>query len=103
MVDFGKAIKIALKTGNAIIGFEKTKKSLIKGLPKLVILAKNTPKDKFDEIIYYCKLAKIPYYVFDGASSELGTLCGNPFVVSTLAILDPGDSNIMSLVEETQE
>ena len=33
---------------------------------------------------------------------ELGAICGKPFSVAALAIVDPGESNILSLVEEQQ-
>jgi large subunit ribosomal protein L30e len=34
---------------------------------------------------------------FEGNNMELGALCGKPFSVSALAVIDKGTSNILSL------
>ncbi|MGQ4834043.1 MAG: 50S ribosomal protein L30e [Candidatus Asgardarchaeia archaeon] len=99
MVDFANSLRIALRTGNVILGFERTKKSIIEGNAKMIILASNTPKDRLEEIKYYSKLANIPIYIYEGSSKDLGALCGKPFMVSAISIIDPGDSNILDLVE----
>ena len=99
MVDFANSLRIALRTGKVILGYERTKKSIIDGTSKMIILASNTPKDKIEELKYYSKLAKVPLYIYKGSSKDLGALCGKPFMVSAISIIEPGDSNILDLVE----
>ena len=101
MVDFVKAMEVALNTGKVVVGFKSVLKKLMsKDLPKLVIAAKNTPEQNLERIRYYCKLSKVPFYLFDGSSKELGDICGKPFVISAIAIIDPGESDILSITEE---
>ena len=96
MVDFENALRVALKTGKVVIGFNKTKKTIQKGKPKLVIIASNAPSEISEEIKYFCKLANVPYYIYNGSGYELGAVCGKPFIVSVMAVEDPGDSEILS-------
>jgi len=99
MIDFSNALKIALRTGRIILGFERTKKSIISGNAKLIIIASNAPKDRMEELKYYAKLDNVPIYIFEGSSKDLGALCGKPFMVSAMSVEEPGDSNILELVE----
>ncbi|AOA63105.1 GQ67_00110T0 [Komagataella phaffii] len=43
-------------------------------------------------------LSKTNIYYFQGGNNELGTACGKLFRVGTLAILDAGDSDLLSVV-----
>ena len=36
-------------------------------------------------------------FTYDGNNMELGAICGKPFSVSALAVIDKGTSNILSL------
>ncbi|CAJ0958757.1 unnamed protein product, partial [Mesorhabditis belari] len=54
------------------------------------------------EIEYYAMLAKTGVHHYNGNNIELGTACGKLFRVGTLAITDPGDSDIIrSMPAET--
>jgi large subunit ribosomal protein L30e len=37
--------------------------------------------------------------IYEGTSLDLGALCGKPFGVSAFVVREPGDSDIMTLVE----
>ncbi len=93
--DFVRELQTALKTGKATLGYRSTLKAIIGGRAKLVILARNAPATISEEIKYYASLAQIPVYVFNGSSRELGAACNKPFLVSSIAIIDPGESNIL--------
>ena len=43
------------------------------------------------------KDANVKVHIYDGNNMELGALCGKPFSVSALAIIDKGSSNILTL------
>ncbi|RLF90880.1 50S ribosomal protein L30e, partial [Thermococci archaeon] len=82
-----------------ILGSNETIRLAKTGGAKLIIVAKNAPKEIKDDIYYYAKLSDIPVYEFEGTSVELGTLLGKPFVVASLAIVDPGESKILALAK----
>merc|ERR1711977_257734 len=48
------------------------------------------------ELEYYSMLSKAPIHHFSGNNIELGTACGKLFRCGTMAILDAGDSDILS-------
>jgi len=39
----------------------------------------------------------IPVYVYEGSSVQLGKACGMPYVVSALAVVEPGESDILNV------
>ena len=95
-MDIAFELRKALETGKVVIGSNKTVKLAKIGGAKLIIVAKNAPKEVKDDIYYYAKLSNIPVYEYEGTSVDLGTLLGKPFVVASLAIVDPGESNILA-------
>lgn len=91
MIDMARALKSASTTGKVSIGLAETRKSVNSGQAKLVVVASNCPaKDEF--------LAKgsTKSVEFPGTNVELGAACGKPYAISVLAVVSPGDSNILS-------
>ncbi|NPA98375.1 MAG: 50S ribosomal protein L30e [Crenarchaeota archaeon] len=103
MVDFIRALQMTFKTGEVVIGSKKTLKLVLHGKARLVVLANNAPPELKRDIEYYAKLSNIPVFRFPGTNMELGALAGKPFGIAALAIVDPGQSNILELVEEGVE
>ncbi|MHA1298301.1 MAG: 50S ribosomal protein L30e [Candidatus Helarchaeota archaeon] len=97
MIDEDTAIKIALKTGKVIIGSKRTIKSLILNNAKMIIKASNCPSKISEELNYYSKLTNIKLHTYKGSSLDLGFVCGKPFMISTIAIEEAGDSDILKL------
>ncbi|WXG42986.1 MAG: 50S ribosomal protein L30e [Promethearchaeati archaeon SRVP18_Atabeyarchaeia-1] len=95
--DISKSIRIAVKTGVVVIGFESTLKAIKKGKARLVIVARNPDEDLRKQIEYYSGLSQIPVYEFKSSSWDLGSTCGKPFMISAMAIQEPGDSNIIQI------
>ncbi|TID22420.1 cytosolic large ribosomal subunit protein L30 [Venturia nashicola] len=113
-------LALVMKSGKVTLGYSSTLKSLRSGKAKLVIIAGNTPPLRKSELEYYSMLAKTQVHHFSGnntreclkgsatvgfscsgervaePSIELGTACGKLFRCSTLAIIDAGDSDILS-------
>ena len=54
------------------------------------------------EIEYYAMLAKTGVHHYSGNNIELGTACGKYFRVCSLAITDPGDSDIIRTMPTEQ-
>lgn len=89
MIDVPRAIKVAVDTGEVRFGVRTVKLTAKAGKARLVVVAANCPED----------LSGVPAKVlrFPGSNAELGAACGKPFSVSALVVLDPGDSNILSV------
>ncbi|OBA18098.1 uncharacterized protein OGAPODRAFT_15034, partial [Ogataea polymorpha] len=92
-------LALAMKSGKFTLGYKSVVKSLRQGKAKLIIIAANTPVLRKSELEYYAMLSKTAIYYFQGGNNELGTACGKLFRVGTLAILDAGDSDILSAVQ----
>merc|ERR1711915_194250 len=88
-------LRLVMKSGKYHLGYRQTLKTLRQGKAKLVILASNCPALRKSEIEYYAMLAKTGVHHYTGNNIELGTACGKYFRVCTLAITDPGDSDII--------
>ena len=54
------------------------------------------------EVEYYAMLAKTGVHYYSGDNVDLGTACGKYFRVSTLSIVDPGDSDIIRSMPDQQ-
>jgi large subunit ribosomal protein L30e len=90
MIDVVRALKAAATTGDVRFGLSETKKSVKKGEAKLVVVSSNCP----DESVVSGSVPRV--LVFNGTNVELGSACGKPFPISALAIVSPGESNILS-------
>lgn len=90
MIDMARALKTAATTGDVRFGLAETRKSLKKGEAKLVVVASNCPQKEIGAG------AASKVIVFSGTNVELGSACGKPFPISALAIINPGESNILS-------
>jgi large subunit ribosomal protein L30e len=96
-VEVSKEIRQAITTGKVAIGADKSLKTLKRGQVKLVIVASNCKPELRADLGHYAKLANVPVYAFGGDSGELGLACGKPFLVSVLAVVEGGNSNILGL------
>jgi len=96
-MDLKTALSVCVKTGKTYMGIKETMRALLMGNPKKIIISKDC-KDK-DLIEYYCKLSGTDYAKVNLSSLTLGEYCGKPFPVSSLTIINPGDSNILEIKE----
>uniref|UniRef100_A0A8C2LIK7 Large ribosomal subunit protein eL30 n=1 Tax=Cricetulus griseus TaxID=10029 RepID=A0A8C2LIK7_CRIGR len=83
-------LQLVMKSGKYVLGYKQTLKMIRQGKVKLVILANNCPALRKSEIEYYAI----------GNNIELNTACGKYSRVCTLAIMDPGDSDIIRSMPE---
>ncbi|MCC6012825.1 MAG: 50S ribosomal protein L30e [Candidatus Verstraetearchaeota archaeon] len=97
-MDIAKELKIAIDTGKVEIGFKTSLKAIDKKKAKLIIIASNIPEEMKSKIKAKCG-SEIPIYIFPGTSWDLGSACGRPHMVSTVAIIDPGESSILKIKE----
>ncbi len=81
-----------------MIGTKSSIDALKRGVAQLLVVANNCPADAYNDIERYAKLTAVKIAMFNGTSWELGSTIGKPFMVSAIAVIDPGDSNILRLV-----
>lgn len=89
MIDVARALKAAVDTGEVRFGLRTVRQVAKRGKARLIVLATNCPEEVTG--------VNAKVFRFPGTNAELGAACGKPFSVSALAILDPGDSNILSV------
>lgn len=94
-MDIEKALKNTIKSGKVYLGSNRTIKAIKENKAKLVIISSNCPEGLEEDF----KNSKVHLYKYKGSNYELGTVCGKPFPVSTLAVIDDGKSGILALGE----
>ncbi len=97
-MDLNASIRMAVDSGKTILGSQKTRKLALLGEAKVVIIARNCPPAVKADIQHYALLSKTPVIDFKGTSIELGIVCGKPFPVSALSVIDAGNSDILTAV-----
>lgn len=97
--ELARELQTALRTGKVVLGYRRTLRELVNDRAKLIVIAKNAPEHISEELKRYAALAKVPVLVFEGSSRELGSVCRKPFMVSSLAVLDPGESSLLQIAK----
>jgi large subunit ribosomal protein L30e len=96
-MDVNRALRMVIDNGKVYLGARQTERALKSGKVKLVVVANNCQRSylqKFD------KHSNVPIYRFTGNNIELGSACGKPFPISSLAVIETGTSNIMDLIKK---
>ncbi len=98
-MDIVKELKTAIKTGKVETGYKVSLKLISKKRVKALILASNAPEEVVAKVMAVAGEG-IPIHHFPGSSWDLGGLCGKPFPVSTVSIIEPGESSLLKPKEE---
>lgn len=93
-MDFESSLRRAIKTGNVLSGQKSTKECIENKTAKMVVVAENCPEEF---VAYLSGKSDTFIYTYDGSSVMLGKACGRPHMVSALAVVDAGESDILSL------
>jgi len=93
-MDFNASLRRAIKTGKVLLGQNVTMQSIESGSAQMVVVARNCPENFRDMLK---SKENLFVHTFDGSSVQLGKACGKPFMVSALVVVDPGESDILSL------
>lgn len=96
-VNFEKALSKSIKTGEVIFGSKRSIKLAKNNNIKLLIIAKNCP-ERILELIKNTNYDEKTIYKYSGTSKKLGTICGKPFPIAVISILNQGDSEILSII-----
>jgi len=97
--DVDTNIKVAYKTGKVIYGKKQVFRELRQNPFKMLIIANNCPKEFENQLNYYNSLIqnKLYIYKYKGSSWDLGLACAKPYMISVIGVIDPGDSDLLSL------
>ncbi len=95
-MDFDDSLRQAMRTGRVELGLDTTIRSAMTGRARLIIVSDKVPPERLADLQHYTKLSGVPIVRFDGSGADLGRVCRKPFQVSSVAVIDPGDSNIMA-------
>ena len=96
MINVDRALRSSIRTGNVMLGSNSTIEAGISGQAKLIVYAQDCPAD----VRMQLETMDLPVYGYQGMGKDLGSACGKPFSVAALAIIEPGDSEIMALQRE---
>ncbi len=95
-MDLPRSIRMAVDTGKVVLGTQQTLQLLLTGSPKLIVVSSNCPPQSKSDLMQYSTAANVATIEFAGTSIELGKVCGKPFPVAMLAVLEEGNSDILS-------
>ena len=86
---------MCIRDSNLLFGQRQAKDACSNGNAKMVILAANCPEDYTTEL--RAAHPEVSMHRSRMVNRELGIACGKPFSVSTITVLDAGDSDLMAL------
>lgn len=88
-------IRLAVDSGKVALGNREVVKAIRDNTARLVIAASKNKEMALQDIQHLSKVSSVPSLVFQGNPVELGAVCGKPYSISMLAIIEPGDSKIL--------
>ena len=91
MIDVPRALRVAADTGEVRFGLREVRRAAKSKKAKLVVLASNCPEEGVRN------LGDIKVFRFGGTNVDLGAACGVPFSVAAVAVISPGESNILTV------
>jgi large subunit ribosomal protein L30e len=95
MADLSNDIRLAVDSGKAAFGINNASKAIQSNNVKMLIVASKNKGDRLSDIQHLAKISNIRVQVFEGTPIALGVVCGKPFSVSVLSIIDAGNSKIL--------
>ena len=94
-MDISRQLKVASATGNLLYGQRQAMDACARGDAKCVILAANCPQDYISDLA--AKHPEVTMHRTMIVNRDLGVASGKPFSVSTITVIDAGDSDLLTL------
>jgi len=94
-MDIARQLKQGINTGKLVFGQRQTSSHCSKGDAKLVLVAANCPESFINNLRN--SHPSVPIHQVTMVNRQLGAACGKPFPVSSLCILDEGQSELLQL------
>ena len=96
MADLNNDIRLAVDTGSVAVGSRETMRAIHESKAKLIVISAKGKGYSLSDIVHACAIAKVKLVRFSGNSAEFGTVCGRPHSVASIAVIEPGSSNILN-------
>lgn len=97
-MDLSSQIRLAVKSGEVLLGYRRVQRSLWEEKPKYLIVAERPFREEIYELKRIAQKHNIPVISFKGTSVELGSACGKPFPVSCLVIKNEGSADLSGFI-----
>ncbi len=96
---FNQQLRNAVDTGKVIYGTKEVVREALIGDLKLVVLAKTVKSLQKKQLEHYSKLAGIKCIEYPESGVELGSVCGKPFNISVIGVLELGESSVNTIID----
>ncbi len=100
MTDLSGEIRLAVDSGVTALGINEVIKSIREDKAKLVIAATSNKETTLQDVVHLAKVANLKVTLFEGNPIELGAICGKPYSVSVMSVIEPGNSSILNDVNK---
>ena len=94
-MDLARQLKLGITTGTVFFGQRQTTSACNKGDARLVLVAANCPEDYISNLT--SSHPDVPVHRVTMVNRQLGAACAKPFPVSALCVVDPGQSELLTL------
>ena len=94
-MDIARQLKQGINTGKLVFGQRQTSSHCSKGDAKLVLVAANCPESFINDLRN--SHPSVPIHQVTMVNRQLGAACGKPFPISSLCIIDEGQSELLQL------
>jgi large subunit ribosomal protein L30e len=94
-MDISRQLKLANTTGQLLFGQRQATDACAKGDAKCIILAANCPQKYIDELA--ANHPEVTMHRTSMVNRDLGVASGKPFSISTITVIDAGESDILTL------
>lgn len=94
-MDISRQIKQGITTGRLVFGQRETIAACSRGDARLVLIAANCPQQHVEMMVN--DHPNIPVHRLAMVNRELGSACAKPFSVSSVCVIDAGQSELMTL------
>ncbi|HLB69571.1 MAG: 50S ribosomal protein L30e [Candidatus Methanoperedens sp.] len=88
--DISKVLRATFSTGKVVVGTKQTSDAIKNGKAQVIVISSNYPEKALNEI------KGVPVIRYPGSGADLGVACGKPFSIAALAVIEPGESDILS-------
>jgi len=96
-VEANKEIRRAVDTGKVAFGTKVARKKILAGEGEMVIVSNNMPTNEKETLKQLVTVEGKKFYEYSDTGLVLGSVCGKPFTISVMIILDAGKSKVLGL------
>ena len=94
-MDISRQLKLANTTGKLLFGQRQAIDACAKGDAKCIVVAANCPQEYLDDLA--AKHPEVTMHRTTMDKRDLGVASGKPFSISTITVIDAGESELLTL------